>query len=86
MFYDFSAAKLAGVDLELAIVKLNSRFSLLEEAVNKSLLNEEELRTSAKRLFTVRMILGEFDPPDDNPWNQVTTAGTCESYKFKFYI
>ena len=58
----FSASKQAGVDLELTYYGVNNRFSLLTDAVKMGKVQEADLRQSVKRLFNVRMILGEFDP------------------------
>ena len=71
----FSASKQAGVDLELTYYGINNRFSLLTDAVKMGKVQEADLRQSAKRLFNVRMIFGEFDPPEDNPWNSVGPEG-----------
>ncbi|XP_076800736.1 uncharacterized protein LOC143445485 isoform X1 [Clavelina lepadiformis] len=66
-------SKNAGVDLELTYIGKTNRFTLLKEAVSEGKVNEKGLRESAKRLFFNRMSLGEFDPPEINPWTSVTT-------------
>ena len=68
-------SKNAGVDLELTYIGKTNRFTLLKEAVSEGKVTEKGLRESAKRLFFNRMSLGEFDPPEINPWTSVTTDG-----------
>jgi beta-glucosidase len=49
----------SGCDLECA-----TTYEHLNEAVKDNLLTENEINTAVKRLFTARMKLGMFDPPD----------------------
>lgn len=46
-------------------------YQALAGAVEQGLLTEEELDVSVKRLFTARMKLGMFDPPERVPWAQI---------------
>jgi beta-glucosidase len=49
----------SGCDLECA-----TTYEHLTEAVKEKLINEAEIDTAVKRLFTARMKLGMFDPPE----------------------
>lgn len=40
-------------------------------ALDKKILTETQIRDSIKPLFLTRMKLGEFDPPEMNPYNKV---------------
>ncbi|MEO6966650.1 MAG: glycoside hydrolase family 3 C-terminal domain-containing protein [Acidobacteriaceae bacterium] len=42
----------------------------LGEAVQKMLISESTLDTSLTRAFTARVLLGEFDPPQQNPYSR----------------
>ena len=46
----------------------------LPQAVKDGLIKESEIDTAVKRLFTARMRLGMFDPPDRVPFNKITMA------------
>jgi beta-glucosidase len=46
----------------------------LVKAVKDGLIRESEIDTAVKRLFTARMRLGLFDPPDAVPFNKIPTA------------
>jgi beta-glucosidase len=50
--------------------KDNSDYVKYIDAVKQGLLSEKDLDTSLKRLFTARMRLGMFDPPDKVPYAQ----------------
>ncbi|XP_065838104.1 xylan 1,4-beta-xylosidase-like [Oscarella lobularis] len=52
----------------------NTTFSHLEEAYNQKLVNESTLRDCASRLFMTRMVLGEFDPPEMNPYSKLDVS------------
>ena len=41
------------------------------DAVHLGLVAERQIDAAVSRLFTVRMRLGEFDPPEVNPWRQI---------------
>ncbi|XP_065845653.1 uncharacterized protein [Oscarella lobularis] len=49
-------------------------FSHLEDAYNQKLVNESTLRDCASRLFMTRMVLGEFDPPEMNPYRKLDVS------------
>lgn len=55
-----------GCDLECG-----SEYRSLAEAVKQGLLTEKELDVSVKRLFTARMKLGMFDPPEMVKWTRI---------------
>ncbi len=46
-------------------------YQSLKGAIEQGLLTEEELDVSVKRLFTARMKLGMFDPPERVKWTQI---------------
>lgn len=73
-----AAAIKAGMDNECAdyisIVKDNHDYQPYLDAVKRGLLTEADIDRSLKRLFTARMRLGMFDPP-----NMVPYANTPES-------
>jgi beta-glucosidase len=56
----------AGTDLDCG-----SAYKGLLEAVHKNLITEAELDTAVKRLFTARMRLGMFDPPEKVPFTSI---------------
>ena len=68
---DFAAGSaagiLAGTDTDCGIEYLK-----LTDAVHKGLLTEAQLDVSVKRLFTARMKLGMFDPPQQVPFSAIT--------------
>ncbi|MEO3746616.1 glycoside hydrolase family 3 C-terminal domain-containing protein [Plantactinospora sp. B5E13] len=43
------------------------------EALRRGLLDESDVETAVRRLLTIRFRLGEFDPPERNPYTAVTT-------------
>jgi beta-glucosidase len=63
-----------GMDNECAdfftIVKDNQDYQPYLDAVKQGLLTEADIDVSVKRLFTARMRLGMFDPPDKVPYAQ----------------
>jgi beta-glucosidase len=59
----------AGTDLDCG-----RAYSDLVQAVHEGLLTNAELDTSLVRLFTARMRLGMFDPPDRVPFSKLTLA------------
>src|SRR5262249_11431420 len=73
-----AAAIKAGMDNECAdfftISKDNHDYKPFVDAVKQGLLTEADLDTSLRRLFTARMKLGMFDPPEMVPY-----ASTPES-------
>jgi beta-glucosidase len=61
-----AAGVLAGTDLDCG-----TAYEGLADAVHKNLLTEAQLDVSIKRLFTARMRLGMFDPPDKVPFSSI---------------
>jgi beta-glucosidase len=46
-------------------------------AVHEGKLSEARLDNAVSRVMRVRMRLGEFDPPEDNPYSQISTNVIC---------
>ena len=46
-------------------------YEALVDAVHKDLLTEAQLDVSVKRLFTARMRMGMFDPPEKVPFSSI---------------
>ncbi|MEE6260792.1 glycoside hydrolase family 3 C-terminal domain-containing protein [Plantactinospora sonchi] len=44
----------------------------IHEALRRGLLDESDVETAVRRLLTIRFRLGEFDPPERNPYTAVT--------------
>src|SRR5690606_9163945 len=44
----------------------------LTEALARGLITEADIDTAARRILTLRMRLGEFDPPEENPYADIT--------------
>lgn len=51
---------------------LNFLFTV--DAVKKGKVKEEVVRERVKPLFYTRMRLGQFDPPDDNPYSKLNNS------------
>ncbi|KAK7483298.1 hypothetical protein BaRGS_00025465 [Batillaria attramentaria] len=67
-----AAAIDAGVSLEIAPGNDDkSVFMHIKEAVEADLIPEDTVRERTKPLFYTRMRLGEFDPPDMNPYSKL---------------
>ncbi|XP_025097893.1 LOW QUALITY PROTEIN: probable beta-D-xylosidase 2 [Pomacea canaliculata] len=64
----------AGVNLELSDNLQNPVFFSLVEAVQQGKLTEQKVREMVAPLFYTRMRLGEFDPPELNPYSNLTSA------------
>ncbi|XP_067676794.1 uncharacterized protein [Haliotis asinina] len=80
---DIAAASVnAGVNLELAENLRQPFFTLITEAVRQGKLTEDLIRERVKPLFYTRMRLGEFDPPESNPYTKLNTS-TIESEAHK---
>ena len=64
----------AGTDLECETCETEQFLydKYLPGAVEKGYISEEELDVNVKRLFRARMLLGEFDPPEMVPYNDIT--------------
>ncbi len=69
-----AAALKTGMDNECAdfftVTKDNSDYVKYLDAVKQGLLSEKDIDVALKRLFTARMRLGMFDPPDKVPYAQ----------------
>ncbi|BFZ18920.1 hypothetical protein BsWGS_21959 [Bradybaena similaris] len=68
----------AGTNLELSGNLQNPVFMSLVDAVSQGKLSEDVVRERVKPLFYTRMRLGEFDPPDNNPYASLN-ASVAES-------
>ncbi|XP_055955063.1 uncharacterized protein LOC126809589 [Patella vulgata] len=73
---DAAAASVnAGCNLELVgPKKTNEVFMSITDAVKQGKLSEDLVRERVKPLFHTRMRLGEFDPPEMNPYNYINTS------------
>jgi len=71
-----AAAVKSGMDIVCGIPMNNVRVEkdALLKAVQEGLLSEEDINRSVRRLFTARMKLGMFDPPEDVPYSKITIA------------
>lgn len=63
----------------LLLLQLKSPFSLPEEAVKRGKVKESRVRELVTPIFYARMRLGEFDPPEMNPYRQLDPAEVVES-------
>jgi len=70
---DFAAASAAGI-LAGTDTDCGTEYLKLTDAVRKGLLTEAQLDVSVKRLFTARMKLGMFDPPEQVPFSKIYYA------------
>ncbi len=70
---DFAAGSAAGI-LAGTDTDCGTEYLKLTDAVHKGLLTEAQLDVSVKRLFTARMKLGMFDPPEQVPFSKITYA------------
>ncbi|XP_046577968.1 probable beta-D-xylosidase 5 [Haliotis rubra] len=61
----------AGCNLELAGPEDNLAYFSMADAINQGKLTEEKVRDMVKPLFYTRMRLGEFDPPEMNPYSKL---------------
>ncbi|XP_070191048.1 uncharacterized protein [Littorina saxatilis] len=64
----------AGCNLELSGRKTTPVFLSLVDAVNQKKLTEAKVREMVAPLFLTRMRLGEFDPPEMNPYSKLSSA------------
>ncbi len=64
-------AVLHGTDCECSG---NPTYKALKEALQKDLLTEQDINVSLKRLFTIRMRLGMFDPEEMVPFSSIDTS------------
>ncbi|MGA8743619.1 MAG: glycoside hydrolase family 3 C-terminal domain-containing protein [Terracidiphilus sp.] len=67
---DFSSGSAAGI-LAGTDTDCGTEYLKLTDAVQKGLLTEAQLDVSVKRLFTARMKLGMFDPPEQVPFSTI---------------
>ena len=67
---DFAAGSAAGI-LAGTDTDCGTEYLKLTDAVHKGLLTKAELEVSVKRLFTARMKLGMFDPPQQVPFSTI---------------
>ena len=63
----------------MVMLQLTSPFSLPEEAVKRGKVTESRVRELVTPIFYARMRLGEFDPPEMNPYRQLDPAEVVES-------
>ena len=68
-----AAAGLAGVNLELPDSS-QPVYTMLTEAVQKNMVPFSTIVERVKPLFYTRMRLGEFDPPELNPYTAINTS------------
>ncbi|XP_061167474.1 xylan 1,4-beta-xylosidase-like [Saccostrea echinata] len=59
----------AGCNLELSTNEVKPTYFYINDALKAGKLNKEEVLESVSPLFYTRMRLGEFDPPEHNPYN-----------------
>ncbi|KAI8783286.1 beta-D-xylosidase 2 isoform X1 [Biomphalaria glabrata] len=69
-----AAAVSAGCNMDLPGGEITPVYLSLVDAVNQGKLTEEIVRESVKPLFYTRMRLGEFDPPDNNPFAKLDSS------------
>ncbi|KAA3674418.1 beta-glucosidase [Paragonimus westermani] len=62
------AAVEAGVNLENSVNRGVNVFSALQQLVDEGRVTREELKQMARPLFFTRMLQGEFDPPEMDPY------------------
>ncbi|XP_046550180.1 probable beta-D-xylosidase 2 [Haliotis rubra] len=64
----------AGCNIELSQNLTQPVYMSLVDAVKQGKITEDEVRTSVKALFNVRMRLGEFDPPEMNQYTKLNVS------------
>ncbi|KAK6968353.1 beta-D-xylosidase 2 isoform X2 [Biomphalaria glabrata] len=69
-----AVAVAAGCNLDLPDGLPTPVYMSIVDAVNQGKLTEEIVRESVKPLFYTRMRLGEFDPPDNNPFAKLDSS------------
>lgn len=86
----FEHHKVAGTPAEAAAMAVKAGCDLncggmypyLSEAVEKGLIDEETIDKSVIRLFTARMKLGMFDPPEEVPWTNIPyEINDCDEHR-----
>ncbi|CAL1527276.1 unnamed protein product [Lymnaea stagnalis] len=68
------AALDAGCNLELSNNLKDPAYMRIVDAVHQGRLSESLVRERVKPLFYTRMRLGEFDPPEDNPYTKLDSS------------
>ncbi len=69
----------AGLDMECGEVVYNTP---MQNAYNRSMITAAEIDTALYRVLRMRMRLGIFDDPDDNPYNQISPSVVgCETHR-----
>ncbi len=68
---DFATGSAAGI-IAGTDTDCGTEYLKLTDAVHKGLLTEAQLNVSVKRLFTARMKLGMFDPPQQVPFSTIS--------------
>ncbi|ELT96258.1 hypothetical protein CAPTEDRAFT_179825 [Capitella teleta] len=61
----------SGCNMEL-VGKFDPSYWQLTKALNEHLITKDELMENVRPVFLTRFLLGEFDPPALNPFNQIT--------------
>ncbi|BFZ18922.1 hypothetical protein BsWGS_21961 [Bradybaena similaris] len=69
-----AAAVNAGCNIELGNNVAQNVYMSIADAVKQGKITEEMLRERVKPLFYTRMRLGEFDPPNNNPYAQLNNS------------
>ncbi len=74
----------AGTDLECETCETEQFMydKYLLNAVRKGYISEEEIDKNVTRLFRARLLLGEFDPPEDVPYTQIPESKLdCQEHR-----
>ncbi|XP_035663483.1 probable beta-D-xylosidase 6 [Branchiostoma floridae] len=74
-----AAAVNAGTNLDLTISKLSNAYNHISKAVAGGLISNQTLTKRVKPLFYTRMRLGEFDPPQMNPYSKLSVTDVVQS-------
>ncbi|GFS25700.1 beta-D-xylosidase 1, partial [Elysia marginata] len=69
-----AAAVRAGCNLELSYNLVQPAYLSIVDAVKQGKLNESLVRERVKPLFYTRMRLGQFDPPENNPYSKLNSS------------
>ena len=70
-----------GVNLLTPIIIFRNVYTNITKAVQMGLLKETELKALVRPLFYTRMRLGEFDPPERNPYSKFVASEMVESFQ-----
>lgn len=52
------------------VVHITLLYTVISSALFQGKITMDTVKDAVSRLFTVRMKLGEFDPPDNNPYTK----------------